>query len=189
LEIALAVKRGRLELPTDPEAFVRRGLTQHGVQELPVTAAIGCRAAGLPDIHNDPFDRIIIATAHAPHPTEAKERPFEEAPSGMLGLETALALAWDELVMPGVLTSLEAFALLSWRPAAIAGLGHHGGPIVPGAPAHLCVFDPEHRWEVDAHRLASKATNTPFAGRTLTGKVRHTVLAGEPVVIDGEAKR
>jgi dihydroorotase len=129
-----------------------------------------------------------IATDHAPHPTEAKERPFEEAPSGMLGLETALALTWTELVEPGVLTPQAAFALLSWRPAAIAGLLEHGQGVAiePGSAANLCVFDPSLRWEVDAHRLASKAKNTPFAGRTLTGKVRHTVFRGKPVVIDGE---
>ena len=131
----------------------------------------------------------VIATDHAPHPTEAKERPFEEAPSGMLGLQTALALVWDELVLPGVLPPAQAFAALSWKGAAIAGLAHQGCPIAPDAPANLCVFDPELRWEVDAERLASKARNTPFAGRSLTGKVRHTILRGEPVVIDGEARR
>jgi dihydroorotase len=131
----------------------------------------------------------VIATDHAPHPTEAKERPFEEAPSGMLGLETALALVWEELVRPGVLTPLAAFAACSWKPAAIAGLADHGGPVAPGAVANLCVFDPEHRWEVAPERLASKARNTPFAGRTLTGKVRHTLLRGDVVVRDGEAQR
>ena len=131
----------------------------------------------------------VIATDHAPHPTEAKERPFEEAPSGMLGLETALALVWSELVLPGVLTPARAFAACSWEPAAIAGLVDHGGPIVAGAPANLCVFDPEQRFEVDADRLASKARNTPYAGRSLTGRVRHTVLRGEVVVRDAEARR
>jgi dihydroorotase len=131
----------------------------------------------------------VIATDHAPHPTEAKERPFEEAPSGMLGLETALALVWEELVRPGLLTPLAAFAACSWKPAAIAGLADHGGPVAPGAVANLCVFDPEHRWEVAPERLASKARNTPFAGRTLTGKVRHTLLRGDVVVRDGEAQR
>lgn len=131
----------------------------------------------------------VIATDHAPHPTEAKERPFEEAPSGMLGLETALALVWDELVLPGVLTPAQAFAACSWTGAALAGLAGHGGPVAPGAAANLCVFDPEHRWEVDADHLASRARNTPYAGRSLVGKVRHTVLRGEPVVRDGEARR
>lgn len=67
LEIALAVKRGRLELPDHPEAYVSRALDQHGIREIPVTAAIGCRAAALPDVHNDPFDRIILATAQLHH--------------------------------------------------------------------------------------------------------------------------
>ena len=130
-----------------------------------------------------------IATDHAPHATEQKERPFEEAPPGMLGLETALALTITELVETGVLSLQDALGLLSWRPAAIAGLGEHGRPLAPGEPANVCVIDPELRWEVDAHRLASKARNTPYAGRTLTGRVRHTVLRGMPVVIDGEACR
>jgi len=126
-----------------------------------------------------------IATDHAPHPVQEKERPFEEAPPGMLGLETSLALTITELVEPGVLTWAQALALLSWRPAAIAGLAHHGQAIAPGAAANICVIDPAVTWEVDAARLASKARNTPFAGRTLTGKTRHTLRRGVPVVIDG----
>ena len=130
-----------------------------------------------------------IATDHAPHPTEAKERPFEEAPPGMLGLETALALTLTELVEPGVLDLRTALARLSWGPAAIAGLADHGGPIAPGAVANLCVVDPAQRWTVVPENLASRARNTPYAGRELRGKVRHTVLRGEPVVYDGEAQR
>lgn len=108
----------------------------------------------------------------------------------MLGLETALALTLTELVEPGVLTMQDALAALSWRPAAIAGIGdRHGGPIAPGRAANLCVIDPAVTWEVDTTRLASRARNTPFAGRKLTGRVRHTVLRGEPVVVDGEARR
>jgi dihydroorotase len=131
-----------------------------------------------------------IATDHAPHPAEAKDRPFDQAPSGMLGLETALALTLTELVEPGVLTLQQALALLSWNPARIAGLGdHHGGPVAPGRPAHLCVVDPALRWEVDPALLASRARNTPYAGRKLTGRVRHTVYGGEVVVRDGELRR
>jgi dihydroorotase len=127
-----------------------------------------------------------IATDHAPHPQEAKEAPFDEAPPGMLGLETALALALTELDL-----SVQAIlALLSWRPARIAGLaGEHGGPVAEGRPANLCVVDPSATWVVEPHRLASRSRNTPFAGRTLTGRARHTLLRGEPVVIDGEAQR
>jgi dihydroorotase len=68
-------------------------------------------------------------------------------------------------------------------------LEHHGAPIQPGAPANLTIFDPTHEWEVVPDRLASRARNTPFAGRTLRGRVRHTLLAGNPVVLDGEATR
>jgi dihydroorotase len=131
-----------------------------------------------------------IATDHAPHTPESKERTFEEAPPGMLGLETALALTLTELVEPGVLSLSAALGLLSWRPAAIAGIrDRHGGPVEPGRPANLCVIDPAATWEVDPARLASRARNTPYAGRKLTGRVRHTVLRGEPVVVDCEPQR
>jgi dihydroorotase len=130
-----------------------------------------------------------IATDHAPHTAEAKEQPFEEAPPGMLGLETALALTLTELVEPGVLSLAAALALLSWQPAAIAGLPHHGRPIEPGSPANLCVIDPAATWAIDPSRLASRSSNSPYAGRKLTGRVRHTVLRGEPVVIDAVAQR
>jgi len=127
-----------------------------------------------------------IATDHAPHAPEDKELPFDKAPPGMLGLETALALALGELDLP-----IEAvLALLSWQPARIAGLdAAHGGPLAEGRPANLCVIDPAATWEVDAARLASRSRNTPYHGRKLTGRVRHTVLFGEPVVIDAEAQR
>jgi dihydroorotase len=127
-----------------------------------------------------------IATDHAPHAAEAKERPFDEASPGMVGLETALALALTELDLP----IASVLALLSWNPARVAGLdAAHGGPIAPGRPANLCVIDPAATWTVDPAQLASRSHNTPYAGRTLTGKVRHTLLWGEPVVIEGEAQR
>jgi dihydroorotase len=127
-----------------------------------------------------------IATDHAPHAQESKEAAFDEAPPGMLGLETALALAITELGIE----LRDALALLSWRPAAIAGLSDtHGGPIVEGRAANLCVIDPATTWVVDPSALASRSRNTPYAGRTLTGRVRHTFLWGEPIVLDGEAQR
>lgn len=126
-----------------------------------------------------------IATDHAPHAPETKEQPFDQAPPGMLGLETALALALTHLDLP----IAELLALLSWRPAAIIGAGDDHGAIAEGRPANLCVVDPAATWTVDADRLASRSRNTPYAGMTLTGRVRHTVLRGEPVVIDAEAQR
>jgi dihydroorotase len=68
-------------------------------------------------------------------------------------------------------------------------LSAHGGPVAPGAPANLAVLDPSHEWTVEPERLASRARNTPYVGRTLRGKVRHTVLHGDVVVRDGEATR
>ena len=125
-----------------------------------------------------------IATDHAPHAPEAKDLPFDEAPPGMLGLETALAVSLS------VLDLERALACLSWRPAAIAGLAaRHGGPVAEGAQANLCVIDPAATWTVDPARLASRSRNTPYAGWTLTGRVRHTIVAGDAVVVDGELVR
>ncbi|HKE72031.1 MAG TPA: dihydroorotase [Acidimicrobiales bacterium] len=127
-----------------------------------------------------------IATDHAPHAPETKERPFDEAPPGMLGLETALALALTHLDLPPA----QVLGLLSWRPAAIVGADdEHGGPVEAGRAANLCVVDPAATWTVDPDRLASRSRNTPYAGMGLTGRVRHTVFRGEAVVIDAEAQR
>ncbi|MGZ4699857.1 MAG: dihydroorotase [Ilumatobacteraceae bacterium] len=127
-----------------------------------------------------------IATDHAPHPPESKEAPLDQAPPGMLGLETALALAITELDMP----LAQVVAALSWKPVAIARIGdRHGRPIAVGEPANLVVFDPGEQWTVVPARLASKSRNTPYAGRAMRGKVRHTLLAGDAVVVDGTAQR
>lgn len=88
LEIALAVKRGRLELPTNPETFTLRALKQHGIEEIPVSAVIGCRAACLPDIHNDPFDRVIIATAQYHHAAILSK-------DALIGRYPATNVIWD----------------------------------------------------------------------------------------------
>ena len=126
-----------------------------------------------------------IATDHAPHTQEAKEAPFDQAPPGMLGLETALALALTELDLP----LAEVLGLLSWRPAAVLGVDDEHGTIAEGRPANLTVIDLDHTWVVDPAALASRSRNTPYAGRPLRGKVRHTLLHGEPVVLDFEAQR
>jgi dihydroorotase len=131
-----------------------------------------------------------IATDHAPHTREAKEAPFDQAPPGMLGLETALALALTELDLP----IERVLALMSWQPARIiGGLANYGSRIQPtaaaGPAASLCVIDTTATWTVDATGGASRSRNTPYVGRTLTGRVRHTVIEGQPIVIDGEAQR
>ena len=143
---------------------------------LRTSADIAAIKAGLVDGTID-----AIATDHAPHPPHTKEAPLDQAPPGMLGLETALALALGELEAP-----LETvIGALSWRPAAIAGIAdQHGRPVAVGEPANLAVFDPSHEWTVDPGLLASKSRNTPYAGRSVRGKVRHTLLHGRPVVVD-----
>jgi len=140
-----------------------------------------------------------IATDHAPHTGEVKDRPFAEAPPGMLGLETAFSLAYEQLVVGRGVPIERLFSLLSSAPARIARLdeagrrpfGHsaQGGPLRVGAMANLCVVDLEARWRCQGAQLASKAANTPYEGRMLQGRVRHTVLRGEPVVIDAAAQR
>jgi len=127
-----------------------------------------------------------IATDHAPHASHLKEQPLDQAPPGMLGLETALALSLTELNME----TQSVLAALSWNPARIAGVGdRHGRPVAVGEPANLAIFDPTHEWVVDRDLVASKSKNTPYHGRTVRGKVRHTVYAGQVVVRDGVAQR
>ena len=126
-----------------------------------------------------------IATDHAPHTPDSKERPFDQAPPGMLGLETALSLALGELNLP----IAQVVGLLSWQPAAIAGIQDtHGGPIAVGRQANLCVFDPEETWTVNPDTLASVARNTPYGGREMRGRVRHTLVGGTAVVADQEMR-
>ncbi len=126
-----------------------------------------------------------IATDHAPHTAETKERSMLDAPPGMLGLQTALALAITELGLP----IERVFSLLSGGPARIAQIADVHGRLAIGRPANVCVVDPTATWTVDAHQLASKARNTPFAGRTLNGVVRHTVWNGIATVANGTAQR
>jgi dihydroorotase len=126
-----------------------------------------------------------IATDHAPHTPETKERSMLDAPPGMLGLQTALSLAITELDLP----IARVFSLLSSGPARIARADDRHGHVAVGRAANLCVVDPVATWTVDPAKLASKARNTPYAGRTLKGVVRHSVFNGTATVADGAARR
>jgi len=121
----------------------------------------------------------VIATDHAPHHYEAKEREFDDAPFGVIGLETALALGVTELVGPGHLTLLKLIERMSTRPARVFHLP--GGTLGRGSAADIVVFDPEARWVVDPARFLSKSRNTPFAGRAIVGKVVRTLVGGRTV--------
>ena len=127
-----------------------------------------------------------LATDHAPHPRRDKELTLDQAPPGMLGLETALGVALG--VLDVSLTQL--VRIMSIHPAQIAGVAdRHGRDIEPGAPANLVVFDPNAKWQVEPETLASKSRNTPYVGMTLRGKVRHTIFNGDITVLHGEAQR
>ncbi len=123
-----------------------------------------------------------IATDHAPHPPARKALPLAEAPPGMLGVETAAAVVWTHLVQPGIIGPERMVEVLSSRPAAIAGLEGHGGPIAAGSPANLCLFDPSATWVVDPSTMASRSLNSPFAGDTLTGRPVATIVRGRTVM-------
>lgn len=119
----------------------------------------------------------MIATDHAPHSAEEKAKPITEAPSGMIGLETALSLGIRELVDKGYLTMMELIEKMSLAPAKLYRLD--AGCLREGGPADLTVFDPKKEWTVE--KFASKAANSPFVGERLPGVVSYTICGGEIV--------
>jgi dihydroorotase len=114
-----------------------------------------------------------VATDHAPHTAAEKDVPFEEAPRGVIGLETAAAVVTTHALGddPGVF-----FQRMSIAPARIAGLARHGHPIQPGSPANLVLFHPARRWA--PRTFASRSSNSPFVGAELTGRVMMTIREG-----------
>lgn len=129
-----------------------------------------------------------VATDHAPHAVEEKETEFDQASFGTTGLETALAAVLTFVVGSGAMTLTGALEAMSTRPARILGTDDHGRPLEPGAPANVIAFDPAAEWVVEPP-FASKSRNSAFLGRTLRGRVVHTIYRGELVVADGKAQR
>lgn len=128
-----------------------------------------------------------VATDHAPHAVEDKEVEFDQARPGTTGLETALAACMSALgTEPDLSLVVER---MSAAPARLLGLDEHGGPVAPGRPANLVLFDPEAEWTVGDRPFASKGRNSAFLARSLRGRVIHTLLRGELTVRDGEATR
>lgn len=121
----------------------------------------------------------MIATDHAPHHYEAKERDFDDAAMGVVGLETALGICLTELVGQAVLTLPELIARMSTIPARAFHLP--GGTLSRGAMADVVVMNPDARWQVDPSRFLSKSRNTPFSGWDLVGKVELTMVGGRTV--------
>ena len=119
----------------------------------------------------------IIATDHAPHSKEEKEKPLSEAPSGITGLETSLGLGVTELVGNGYLTMMQLLEKMTVNPAKLYHLPQ--GRLQEGKPADLVLFDPEEEWKVKQYK--SKASNSPFTGWKLKGKVKYTICDGRIV--------
>lgn len=120
-----------------------------------------------------------IVTDHAPHAIEEKDVEFDQAPPGMIGLETALGLVITELVKPGYLSFAQAIAKLTHRPAEILKL--NAGQLAVGKPADIAIFDPETQWMVEESKFRSKSKNSPFIGRRLYGQIRYTIVSGRIV--------
>ena len=127
-------------------------------------------------------------STRSPPTVEEKEAEFDLSPPGTIGLETSLAAVLTHLVQPGLLPLMRALEALSPTPAGILGATGHGGPIEPGRPANLVAFDPAETWTVEPP-FASRGRNSAFLGRTLTGRVRMTLLRGELTVTEGKATR
>jgi dihydroorotase len=122
----------------------------------------------------------VIATDHAPHSDEEKARPLTEAPSGLTGLETSLALGITNLVRKGHLSLINLIEKMTLAPARLCGFD--SGYLAEGAQADIVIFDDRERWVVTD--FASKANNSPFVGWTLLGKVKYTICRGKIVYKD-----
>jgi dihydroorotase len=149
----------------------------------PLRSAVDVAAvrAGLADGTID-----VVATDHAPHPAEDKDCEWQAAAFGMTGLESALAVVNETMVVTGLMDWAQVADRMSTAPARIARLTGQGRPIAEGEPAHLVVFQPSRAVTVDPAATASASRNTPYAGRTLTGKVMATFYGGRPTVLEGE---
>ena len=128
----------------------------------------------------------VVATDHAPHPAEDKETDWTAAAFGMVGLETALGIVALTMVATGRLDWAGVADRMSVAAARIGRLADHGRPIAVGEPANLTLVNPDASWVVEPAHLASRSTNTPYAGRSLPARVVATFLRGRPTVLDGK---
>lgn len=124
----------------------------------------------------------VIATDHAPHSALEKDQSISKAPFGIVGLETAAALTYTNLVKPGILTVMQMAEKMSYNPAKVLGLDK--GVVEEGAVADLVIFDPKRVYKIDPSTFRSKGKNTPFAGMEVTGEVTATIVDGEIAYIE-----
>jgi dihydroorotase len=137
----------------------------------------GDRAAVIAGLAGGSID--AIATDHAPHPGSEKMQEFERCPFGIIGLETALALALDELVLTGKITVNRMVELFTTGPERVMRLGR--GTLAPGAPGDVTVFSMDAGWTYDVNQSCSRSRNSPFDGRTFRGGPVATVVNGKCV--------
>jgi len=127
----------------------------------------------------------IVATDHAPHPTESKECEWQEAAFGMLGLETALSIVQKTMIDTGLMNWVQVADRMSIAPARIGGYENHGQPLVVGSIANLVVINPTKKWTVDRDLVLSKSSNTPYHGHELPGVITHTFFKGKATYSHG----
>jgi len=120
-----------------------------------------------------------VGSDHAPHAPQEKEVEFDEAPPGAIGLETTFSVLMTSLVKPGHLDLPGALGLITHRAANVLGI--EAGTLAVDAPADLTLFDPNEEWNVQRNDFHSKSTNSPYIGRTLYGRVKHTIVDGSLV--------
>lgn len=160
------------------EEVLRQGTMARVNPPLRTPADVEGIRAGLADGTID-----AIVTDHAPHTAEEKAKPLSDAPSGMVGLETSLALSLTGLYHTGLLPLSRVLALMSAAPAALLGLDK--GTLCVGRDADLILFDPDEPWIIDKNKFASKGRNTPFHGRSVRGRVKCTISRGTIIYMEG----
>ena len=126
----------------------------------------------------------ILATDHAPHTDYEKDKEFDYAPNGILGLETALPISLEILVRKNKFKLPYVIDLLTRKPANLLKL--EAGTLAVGAPADICLFDPDEKWLYDAKAGFSKSSNSPWHGQTLQGRVKTTIVDGKVVFHQGK---
>jgi len=128
----------------------------------------------------------IVATDHAPHPSEDKDCEWSAAAMGMTGLETVLSVVQHTLVDPGLITWADVARVLSTTPAEIGRVADQGRPLEVGEPANITLVDADAKWTVDPGDMATKSSNTPLRGMEMPGRVVATFLRGHPTVLGAE---
>jgi len=126
----------------------------------------------------------VIASDHAPHTTAEKSGPYDQAPAGVIGLETTIGVIWTDLVHAGLLDPASAVRAMTAGPAA--ALRRRAPALRPGSPGDVTLIDPNAEWVVEPERFESKARNCPFAGRRLRGRAVATIVAGRVVMREGQ---